>query len=472
MKNNITIIIVIANLLFKLSLNAQTICTNDTFISIANSISPEAFRTISYGEDVYAFGTQASKYSTVSNNWTALQNMPTVRGECGVAESNGIIYCIGGYTGSPSNKNEAYNIATNSWETKANLPVAMTGCFAVSLNDKIYVIGGSLGNTNTYFYEYNPISNTYTALTNPATNRMHTSLVSFNNKIYLVGGYYFNGGYQYTNQFDEYDPQLNTWISKTPLPASIFRTGTVIYDNKLFVFGGTSQAVITPLNSFYIYDFTDDNWTVMPNMPFNRSSIEAQNLGGTIYLFGGHINSNTTTNLCYKYYCQYCTNVTLSDTTTYNVSDLEFQDISPQIHYYRTDSLNAELGGCDSIVNRFIKYSFNQSNCTDTILISVTDTLIINTIITVNSQINNYNTIKIFPNPSSSHITIEYGDFVIMNGYQLRIENSLGQEVFQTSITQQSDYLSLNSWGGNGLYFVKIVDPQGNTIDIRKIILQ
>jgi len=59
-----------------------------------------------------------------------------------------------------------------------------------------------------------------------------------------------------------------------------------------------------------------------------------------------------------------------------------------------------------------------------------------------------------------------------MNGYQLKIENSLGQELFQTIISQQTDYLSLNNWGGNGLYFVHIVDPQGNTIDIRKIVLQ
>jgi hypothetical protein len=108
----------------------------------------------------------------------------------------------------------------------------------------------------------------------------------------------------------------------------------------------------------------------------------------------------------------------------------------------------------------------------DTTFITVTDTLVINTLITGINPPNNSNTIKVYPNPSNSHITIEYGDFAIMNGYQLRIENSLGQEVFQTNISQQSDYLNLNSWGGNGLYFVHIVDPQGNTIDIRKIVLQ
>jgi hypothetical protein len=103
---------------------------------------------------------------------------------------------------------------------------------------------------------------------------------------------------------------------------------------------------------------------------------------------------------------------------------------------------------------------------------TVTDTLIINTLITALAPSANTNTIKVFPNPAGSFITIDYGNFALMNGYQLRIENSLGQQVFQTNIAQQSDFLNLSNWGGNGLYFVHIVDPQGNTIDIRKIVVQ
>jgi len=108
----------------------------------------------------------------------------------------------------------------------------------------------------------------------------------------------------------------------------------------------------------------------------------------------------------------------------------------------------------------------------DTTFITVTYTLIINTNITGINPPSNINTIKVFPNPANDHITIDYGNFATMNGYQLVIENSIGQQVFQTNITQQSNYLSLVTWGGNGLYFVHIIDPQGNTIDIRKIVLQ
>jgi hypothetical protein len=107
----------------------------------------------------------------------------------------------------------------------------------------------------------------------------------------------------------------------------------------------------------------------------------------------------------------------------------------------------------------------------DTLYTTVTDTLIINTTLSLPAP-NNENTILIYPNPASDHITIDYGNYAIMNGYQLRIENSLGQQVFQTAISQQSSYLDLSTWGGNGIYYVHIIDPQSNTIDIRKIVLQ
>jgi hypothetical protein len=113
---------------------------------------------------------------------------------------------------------------------------------------------------------------------------------------------------------------------------------------------------------------------------------------------------------------------------------------------------------------------YNGNICYQTI--TVTDTLLINMGITGFNPITYNNTIKIFPNPTNDHITINYGNFASLSGYQLKIENSLGQQVFQTNINQQSNYVSLNNWGGNGLYFVRIIDPQGNTIDIRKIVLQ
>jgi hypothetical protein len=111
-------------------------------------------------------------------------------------------------------------------------------------------------------------------------------------------------------------------------------------------------------------------------------------------------------------------------------------------------------------------------NDTITTLISVTDTLIINTQITGLTPPNNTNTIKVFPNPANSHITIDFGNFESMNGYTLTITNSIGQTVYTTPINEQSSYIDLSAWSGNGIYFVQIIDTLNNTIENRKIVLQ
>lgn len=108
----------------------------------------------------------------------------------------------------------------------------------------------------------------------------------------------------------------------------------------------------------------------------------------------------------------------------------------------------------------------------DTLLTTVTDTLVINAQITGINPPNNLNTLKVFPNPASTHITIDYGNFNAMSGYTLTIVNSIGQTVFTTPINQQTSYIDLSTWTGNGIYFVQLIDPQNNTIENRKIVIQ
>jgi hypothetical protein len=150
---------------------------------------------------------------------------------------------------------------------------------------------------------------------------------------------------------------------------------------------------------------------------------------------------------------------------------------SQNILYFGGDNSFPYFGYLDDIgiwnralTQQEITNLYNSNICYQTI--TVTDTLIINMGIGSFNPVIFNNTIKIFPNPTNDHITIDYGNFASLSGYKLKIENSVGQQVFQTNINQQTNYLSLTNWGGNGLYFVKIIDPQLNTIDIRKIILR
>jgi hypothetical protein len=109
----------------------------------------------------------------------------------------------------------------------------------------------------------------------------------------------------------------------------------------------------------------------------------------------------------------------------------------------------------------------------DTVSISVstTDTLIINTLIT-QVQPAQENTFLVYPNPAGSQITINNGNVGILGGYTMRITNSAGQEVYNQNITQTEVTLDLSNWGGNGLYVMYVVDPQGEIIAVKQIVLQ
>jgi hypothetical protein len=82
--------------------------------------------------------------------------------------------------------------------------------------------------------------------------------------------------------------------------------------------------------------------------------------------------------------------------------------------------------------------------------------------------------ITIAPNPASSEININFNNITDLNGGTLKIINSLGQQVATTPITTSgtNSTMQLATWGGTGMYFVQIINPQGQIVDIKKIILQ
>lgn len=116
---------------------------------------------------------------------------------------------------------------------------------------------------------------------------------------------------------------------------------------------------------------------------------------------------------------------------------------------------------------------YNQNQCITNI--TVTDTLIINVgQLSFENPILYANNITIFPNPASTQININFNNITDLTGGTINIINSLGQQVATTSITTTgtNSTMSLSTWGGSGLYFVQILNPQGQIVDIKKILLQ
>ena len=104
--------------------------------------------------------------------------------------------------------------------------------------------------------------------------------------------------------------------------------------------------------------------------------------------------------------------------------------------------------------------------------ITVTDTLVINVGILGYNPVTYKNNITIYPNPAKDQITIDCGTLANVTGYQIKIANTLGQEVFNTTLNQQQYSIPLNSWTGKGIYLVRVYDNNSNLLTTRKIDLQ
>jgi len=256
-------------------------------------------------------------------------------------------------------------------------------------------------------------------------------------------------------------PTFETWHHVVIIHDHSTGRHEIYIDNSLCNTGTTSNFPVIP-----------NGTTTIGNTTTGTSSDGGAGFKGSIddirvynrALNTSEINSLFTENLC--------SDMVINDTTTYFVSSQEFQSLSPKTVFENTDSLTSQIGGCDSIVHHYSKFVYEPTYCTDTTYISVTDTLIINAGLTGITPPNNMNTLKVYPNPTSTHIYINNGDYTLMNGYTISIENSLSQVVFTSLINQAEFYVDLSTWTGNGLYIVKIIDNSSNVIETKKIIIQ
>jgi hypothetical protein len=79
---------------------------------------------------------------------------------------------------------------------------------------------------------------------------------------------------------------------------------------------------------------------------------------------------------------------------------------------------------------------------------------------------------SVYPNPAKDHIFIHTGDYTKMSGYSIKIINQLGSIMFETNVEEPIYEVNISSWDGLGLYYIQVIDPVGNNIETRKIILQ
>jgi len=191
----------------------------------------------------------AAVYTPASNSWAALTDMPTARGGVTAQVLDGLIYVLGGMSGSGASLStvEVYNPGTNTWSTAPSLANPRDNAGSAVLNGNIYVFGGRnrLADGTTILGEmksvemFNPASNTWIERTPMPTGRRSMSVGTIDGKAQVAGGETnANVSSGVFEQNEEYDPVTNSWRTLTKVPTPKHGGATATIGNTVYIMGG------------------------------------------------------------------------------------------------------------------------------------------------------------------------------------------------------------------------------------------
>ena len=171
--------------------------------------------------------------------------------------------------------------------------------------------------------------------------------------------------------------------------------------------------------------------------------------------------------------------VEVFDTLTNVVDVFDTTTVFLQVDIY--DTLFIDVYDTTYVVNTIDVYDTTFVTVTDTSYIqvvdtsyvTVTDTLLIDiTFVGFEGQPSWLNTLMVYPNPTSDHITIDYGNFELMAGYNTIITDAGGATVYSSAVNSQQAYIDINAWGAAGVYFMSVYDVNGVVVAVRQIVLE
>ena len=215
------------------------------------------------------------EYDPATNQWKIKTQMPTARAMFGTVVYQNKIYCIGGYIthDDSTSANEMYDPVTDSWVTKAAMPTPAYGVQANAVGDKIYVIGKGVN------YVYDPATDSWSSKTPPPTEIQDRFSAVVGSKVYFIG--YLA---DLSNVVQTYDTLNDNWSVLTEAPAYPPSENG----------GGVNSGVLAPkqicffdYEATYVFDITNNSWTVGAQMPTARICVGVAVVNDTFYVIGG-----------------------------------------------------------------------------------------------------------------------------------------------------------------------------------------
>ena len=365
---------------------------------------------------------------------------------------NGYLYAFGGANGAVANTNSVFDLTSSQWLLQTPMDSVRYQFSTHTVNGKIYAISGYKGGftpeSTTGIYDI--ANDSWSNGTDiPAPVGDYASGVYNDSLIYVIGGYDGTGD---VNTVQVYDVVNDTWNAATPKPGTAtagLRGG--ISGNKIVVVGGYSQTGGSAISDAYMGTINPSNPLQITWAPINDYPAQtASRLGAgvpysqaypVIVFTGGDPTGLGVTAL--KYTLAY--DVNAGEWLIAPNKPTPVSNISDFVGAVYNDSLYvASVSGYDGTGISSVNEWLNIGSAT---------------ILKVNSINNSNESLLVYPNPSSSLVTVKIPS---VKNYTVEIFNSIGEKVLERNIQNKfNEQFNLTEYR-KGIYHVRVYNEKEN----------
>lgn len=244
-------------------------------------------------------GPLPAKDAPVNPAWSDLPDYPTPIMDNVVAEQDGTVYSVSGYTDSGVTADgAAYDPSVGSWRAIAPMPQARENAAGGFVGGKLYVAGGwnLQGSPTSTTYVYDPDKNSWSrAADMPAAAAVGAAAV-VGGRLYIVAGCSTSAcdTESSASSVFRYDPWTNSWTKVADYPQDEVMIGCAASGDGLVCAGGISPVTSIASEATYRYTAATDTWTRVADMPRATWGMAYAGVGGKLQLVGGVVPLGTT----------------------------------------------------------------------------------------------------------------------------------------------------------------------------------
>ena len=308
-KATLVSLLILFSLMISLANFPAVNAVEDSWIPLDPMPTPrEKFEVVLLNDRFYVIGGSSQQtyfgineeYDPSSDTWAIKSVMPNPRSGFGTFVFQNKIFCVGGYSTATSylGVNEAYDPVSDTWEIKNSMPTNRSGMQTAMIDGKTYFLGGAIGydyeNSETIYSQtneaYDPIAEIWEIKKSIPVNGDFVAHV-LGDKVYCI----------FKNGIEVYDTKNDDWSQKASMPVpSVYSYYTVVVENRIYFLlpseGGYNQ----------IYDIESDSWSFGENIPIDIDQPTVVTTSGSfapkqIYIIGGFIDFVDPVNTTYVY---------------------------------------------------------------------------------------------------------------------------------------------------------------------------